>query len=315
MTKHKSGMREGSAHRERSCTEFDQPGLLAADGSSVLHDPSTTDQERHAQGRMMNDDVRSAGIPCSWLWVFVGRNDHACGVHSTIWGANEARLERPLLGGLLGPLPFFSLRVNTGTEAGTGIRHAGLRRSRSIHRCGRNSVWWSHGKTNNIMKNRSHLGLMTILVASACLVASCSDTPAEQRESMNNKMQDITSNAEKTTADTPKEWEKERQDILGELRDLRNDIDDKLGKEQEKLADKKLKPSERTDCEAMAAELTKEKGVVESHIKAIETSEDANWNTNRDSARAAMTDFKSWWAKQKEKMDRKTDADNDHDGH
>jgi len=76
-----------------------------------------------------------------------------------------------------------------------------------------------------------------------------------------------------------------------------------------------LKADERQKQEAMRAELRKEKDIVSEQLANVEGATDSNWSTVKSDARKAMDDIKLWWDKQEEKIDRKTDADKDHDGH
>jgi chromosome segregation ATPase len=150
------------------------------------------------------------------------------------------------------------------------------------------------------------------------LAAGCSNTtPQEQRDTMNNKLEKVEDKMKDANqeADTRQEWVAERNDILQDLRGIRDDIDGQLAKHTEKLAGKDLKTSDRRDHEAMKAELEKEKGIVEGLITNVEGATDATWATVKMDTRKTSDEVKAWWARMKEDMDRKTKADKDNDGH
>lgn len=147
-------------------------------------------------------------------------------------------------------------------------------------------------------------------------MAGCSNTPAEQRAETEKKVDKIEDKmADSRMADTHVEWEKERADILADLRDLRDNIGSQLSKVNVDLADKKLKPSVRKDKEAMKAELEREKTNVEGLVAKAENATDATWSSTKADLDKASNDVKGWWARFKENIDKKTDADNDKDGH
>jgi hypothetical protein len=151
----------------------------------------------------------------------------------------------------------------------------------------------------------------------ALLFTGCAEnTPEEQREETNEKLDKISETADNANAaDTRAEWEAERNEMLTELRQLRHDIEDQLGKTNEKLARKDLKPSERTDTEALKAELEREKAKMDRLITDIENANETNWATIKLDTRKGADDVRTWWQRFKENVDRGTKADADKDGH
>lgn len=144
----------------------------------------------------------------------------------------------------------------------------------------------------------------------------CSETPQDQRDHMNDKMENVQEKMDQANeADTHQEWVEDKNAVAKDLRDLQMNIDDRLAKTEEKLADKDIKASERSKQEAMRTELKKEKDIVGAQLANVESATDGNWNTVKSDARKAMDDIKIWWDKQAEKVDEKTGSDNDHDGH
>lgn len=169
-------------------------------------------------------------------------------------------------------------------------------------------------ETNGTMK--TNISIATGIAAMAFGLWGCSQSdPQEARDTMNNKLDKIEDKMQDAKADTPKEWVSERNGILDDLRALRDGIDDQLSKYTMKLADKDLKPSVRRDHEAMKTEFTKEKSVVEGLITNVEGATDATWATVKGDTRKTSDEVKAWWARMKDDMDRKTDADKDNDGH
>ncbi|HEX2618053.1 MAG TPA: hypothetical protein VHL57_10955 [Flavobacteriales bacterium] len=144
----------------------------------------------------------------------------------------------------------------------------------------------------------------------------CSNTPQEQREQMNDRMEKIEDKMDEANkADDRQEWVEDKNAVAKELRDLQADIEKKLAKTEEKLADKDLKADDKRKHEAMRAELRKEKEIVGTQVANVDGATNDTWNTVKSDARKAMDDIKIWWDKQEENVDKKTDSDNDHDGH
>ena len=87
-----------------------------------------------------------------------------------------------------------------------------------------------------VMENRKTMTtlkqpvMMASLIVGSLLFVRCANTPEEQRDNMENKMEKIEDKAldAQTTADNAREWENERNEVLEDLRDLRGNIDDKL---------------------------------------------------------------------------------------
>jgi hypothetical protein len=166
------------------------------------------------------------------------------------------------------------------------------------------------------MTTRPHHLLAIAVLASGFAPAGCGNTPEEQRAATDKKLDKIEDKmADSKMADTRSEWEKERADILADLRGLRDNIEKELTSTNVALADKNLKPSIRKDKEALKAELEREKSKVDGMISKAEDATDATWSTTKADINKASAEVKGWWARLKENIDKKTDADNDKDGH
>lgn len=168
----------------------------------------------------------------------------------------------------------------------------------------------------NIMNNPKNIALVVAAVAGSLTLWSCTDTPAEQSDEMNAKMDQVQEKMEDASAaPTLAAWENERNDILSDLRSMRDDIDAELGRCNERLAGKGLKPSERTDELAMQAELMREKTTVEELIARVEGSSEGTWVAVKEDTRKASEEVQGWWARFKDNIDKKTRSDKDMDGH
>ncbi len=166
------------------------------------------------------------------------------------------------------------------------------------------------------MTTRPHHVLAIAVLAGGFALAGCSNTPAEQRAETEKKVDQIEDKmADAKLADTPKEWEKERADILDDLRSLRTDVDQELSKTNVTLADKNTKPSVRKEKEALKAELEREKANLDAMVAKAEAATDATWTTTKVDLDKAANDTRNWWTRFKDNIDKKTAADNDKDGH
>lgn len=166
------------------------------------------------------------------------------------------------------------------------------------------------------MKTTYYPALAIATLTASLLLAACSNSPTEQNAKMEKEMDKIEDKmTDSKLADSPAAWENEREVILKDLRDLRDNIDRKLARTNEKLTSKDLKPSERADQEALRVELNREKTKVEQTITKAENATDATWNSTKAELRQAADEVQGWWARQMEKIDVETKADNDKDGH
>lgn len=163
------------------------------------------------------------------------------------------------------------------------------------------------------MKSPVHFVAALTLMMCAC----AQNDPQDARATMNDKLDKVEDKMQEANreADTRQEWVTERNDILKELRDLRTRIDDQLARHTERLAAKDLKAADRREHEAMKTEYDKEKAIVEGLIHHVEGATDATWTTVKADTRKGADDVKAWWDRMRENTDRKTDADNDNDGH
>jgi outer membrane murein-binding lipoprotein Lpp len=167
----------------------------------------------------------------------------------------------------------------------------------------------------NMTTPRSKKLLLAAFVGSL-LLAACTNSPTEQKEETNKAIDKIEDKmTDSQMAGSTSEWEKERADILADLRGLRDNIGKDLAANKVDLADMKMKPSVREDKEALKVELKREKAKVDAMMVKAEGATDATWRTTKADLQKGAEDVKGWWARLKENVDKKTDSDNDNDGH
>lgn len=163
-------------------------------------------------------------------------------------------------------------------------------------------------KTNNI----------TIWMATACvsatLLASCSNTPAEDEGMMNANVEEVQQKSEEAATEVRQLWVEEKLAVVQELRELQTEIDQELAKTEVKLADKALKAEERVQEEARSVELKKQHELVSTQLEKVESGTEETWTAVKGDAQRTLEDFKAWWEKQKDHVDAKTGSDNDGDG-
>ena len=161
---------------------------------------------------------------------------------------------------------------------------------------------------------QKHVTAIAVLTGSL-LFTSCTNTPAEQKQETDKKLDKLEDRVADVTAAKPATWEDERRDVLHDLQDLRNSIDKKLEETNAKLEDKKLKPADRTEATAFKEELNDEKNAVARLIKQAEDSDESTWDKTKATIKLGSDDVKAWWARLKDNVDKKTDSDKDNDGH
>lgn len=165
------------------------------------------------------------------------------------------------------------------------------------------------------MNNYAQKGIFLAALGGSLLLFGCSNTPAEQQGKMDSKMENVKDKMQDMDASTRAAFEADRTSITNDLKDLGDNIDNKLKEVNEELAKTDLKASERTDAEAMKAELEQEKSKVADEMTKVQNATAETWNDVKVEADKTTDDVKSWWGKLKDNVDKKTDVDNDNDGH
>jgi hypothetical protein len=152
-------------------------------------------------------------------------------------------------------------------------------------------------------------------LAGSMFFAACSNSAEEQNDKMNSKMEKVNDKIQNMDADAKATFEKDRQAVASDLRSLRDNIDRKLKDTNDKLAQSDLKASERTEKQQLKTELEKEQATVNDELDKVNNATASTWDEVKADADKVSTDVKTWWSGVKDDVDRKTDSDNDNDGH
>lgn len=141
------------------------------------------------------------------------------------------------------------------------------------------------------------------LIGAALSFTACSDTPkdAERMEQkVDNAMEDLRAG---------------KDEVGRELRDLREKLALEATLADEKLKDPAMKAEERAEWENYKKEVNEQIDRLDGELNDVESATSEAWENVKTESRSAMKDVGDWFARQAEKIDRKTDADKDNDGH
>lgn len=142
-------------------------------------------------------------------------------------------------------------------------------------------------------------------------LAGCGNSAEEVRQDSLEAKAD----AREGVAKAEKELEEAKAAATLELRELQAKLRKELADVDAKLADTKLKAERRTELEATKAELNAQLGRLDTQLGDVDRSTKENWEETKAAVRKAADETGNWFQRQAEKIDRKTDADNDKDGH
>jgi predicted nuclease with TOPRIM domain len=118
-----------------------------------------------------------------------------------------------------------------------------------------------------------------------------------------------------TSRETMAAVAEERQKMTGELRDLREDVEDRLEKVNERLARTDLDASTRKAVEEERKALIDLRDRIDGSLRDIEKADDTTWTNIKAGVRNTVNDVEAWFKKMGEKVDKETPADRDNDGH
>lgn len=136
-----------------------------------------------------------------------------------------------------------------------------------------------------------------------CSLAACSDAP-KNTETMERKVDEAM--AELRTG---------KDDMSRELRVLREKLAIELTKAEERLKDPALTSEERTEWEAFKQEVNDQIDRLDENLDDVEGATAEKWEAVKADTRRTADDVGNWFQRQAEKLDRKTGADHDKDGH
>ncbi len=155
--------------------------------------------------------------------------------------------------------------------------------------------------------------LLATVLLSGGLLAACGTEAGKETERTTEQLQE--NKKELAEADTKKEWINERDEAREELARLRETLSDRLERERKRLADGIKDAEKKKECETHIAELEKNIVRIDASSTRVGEATEETWQDIKRGSRQAADETKGWWDRQKEWIDKQTDADKDHDGH
>jgi hypothetical protein len=145
------------------------------------------------------------------------------------------------------------------------------------------------------------------------LLIGCGREPGNESERVSDQVSE--NRKEMAKADDNKEWMNERDEAARELRDLRESMTDRLEREQKRLSDGIKDAERRQECETHIRELQANIERIDGQLGRLNAGTATDWDRLKTETRAFSDTTSNWFKRQVEKIDRKTDADADDDGH
>lgn len=169
----------------------------------------------------------------------------------------------------------------------------------------------SYNQRHDPMRTRPFI--TAAVIGGALLFTSCGRDPGEETERVDEQKQE---NAEEMAkADDSQEWMKERNEAVRELTDLRENMNNRLTREQKRLADGIKNAERRAECENHIKELQANIAQIDASLTRMNATTGTDWSTMKGEMRTMKDSTDNWFKRQSEKIDRNTDADGDKDGH
>ncbi len=106
-----------------------------------------------------------------------------------------------------------------------------------------------------------------------------------------------------------------KEEVSNELRDLREKLVVEHARAEERLKDPELTTEERSEWEAYKADVQTQLDRVDGNLNDVGSATTEMWDDVKTGTRRTVDDIGDWFDRQAEKVDRKTDADKDMDGH
>lgn len=161
------------------------------------------------------------------------------------------------------------------------------------------------------MKQTTYLFAATLMAG--LFISGCGRQPGHETERVNDQMEE--NSKEMSNADDREEWMEERREASRELGELREKLVDRKMKEEERLADGIKDAERRAECERHIAELKSNIERIDTHMRTMDNSANTDWQRVKAEGRALADTTSNWFERQFEKVDYKTKADADNDGH
>lgn len=162
------------------------------------------------------------------------------------------------------------------------------------------------------MKTNSFLPLTCLI--GGLLFTGCMNG-GDATEKTTDQMRENKKEMNEAKTESAEEWLEERAEAVKELRYLRTTLEEQQIREQKRLTDGIKDAKKKAESQAMVTELGANITRIDASLAKMEASTDTDWNNVKAEARKTADDTKTWWDRQKEMIDKKTDADNDNDGH
>ncbi|QQR88050.1 MAG: hypothetical protein IPJ76_07505 [Flavobacteriales bacterium] len=159
---------------------------------------------------------------------------------------------------------------------------------------------------------KTSIGIVSGALIIAAGLASCgNNSPADVREDV------AATNAEAHDEVTKamKELDEAKAAATLELRELQAQLRKEMADIDAKLADTKLKAERRTELEKTKDELNVQLARLETQLGDVDRATQETWEETKAAVRKAADETSNWFTRQAEKIDRKTGADHDKDGH
>ncbi|HRH38534.1 MAG TPA: hypothetical protein PK760_09320 [Flavobacteriales bacterium] len=152
-------------------------------------------------------------------------------------------------------------------------------------------------------------GLPALLLASFMLVRC---TPSEQAENTKDKVDE---GIAQLNEDLRADLDKSKLELTENLRELKMRTENKIANYDDQLRSDKLTKADRKELEEARAEMGLQVNRIDAAISDVGLATRDTWLEVKDATKKLTADIEDWFRKQEEKVDKKTDADHDGDGH
>lgn len=151
--------------------------------------------------------------------------------------------------------------------------------------------------------------VITLVTASLGLVAcGTGPEPEKMEQNVNEEIGDL-------NEDMANDMDKSRVELTEDLRTLRSDIETYMIRIEKQLEEKDLTAQERTELETKHAVYKDQLARIDRATSDLGMATRETWVDVKEGTRSTLDDIGDWFKKEAEKVDQKTDADHDKDGH
>lgn len=153
---------------------------------------------------------------------------------------------------------------------------------------------------------------LMIATASLLLLLTACTKPADKAEKIEEQVNKELDQLDKAMA---QDAQIERAAMTEDLRNLRIRVADELAAAERKLSAANLGAKDRAAWEAYRRELLVQRDRIDRNLSAMGLATRDTWNDVKREAESIKLDVEEWFKRQAEKVDRRTKADADKDGH